>query len=147
MWKYIVKRLLWMIPVLLGIAVVIFTIMYFCPGDPAASILGNGATPAALEAKRAEMGLDKPYIVRLLNYLNQVFLHFDLGDSYFTNQSVMSGILYRMPYTITIAVICMLLQILIGTPLGITAATHQNGLADRFCMIVALLGDVYKRQQ
>ena len=92
MWKYIVKRLLWMIPVLLGIAVVIFTIMYFCPGDPAASILGNGATPAALEAKRAEMGLDKPYIVRLLNYLNQVFLHFDLGDSYFTNQSVMSGI-------------------------------------------------------
>lgn len=140
MWKYIVKRLLWMIPVLLGIVVVIFTIMYFCPGDPAASILGNGATPAALEAKRAEMGLDKPYIVRLLNYLNQVFLHFDLGDSYFTNQSVMSGILYRMPYTITIAVICMLLQILIGTPLGITAATHQNGLADRFCMIVALLG-------
>ena len=83
---------------------------------------------------------DRPYIVRLLNYLNQVFLHFDLGDSYFTNQSVMSGILYRMPYTITIAVICMLLQILIGTPLGITAATHQNGLADRFCMIVALLG-------
>ncbi len=140
MWKYIVKRLFWMLPVLLGIAVVIFTIMYFCPGDPAASILGNGATPAALETKRAEMGLDKPYIVRLLNYLNQVFLHFDLGDSYFTNQSVMSGILYRMPYTITIAVICMLLQILIGTPLGITAATHQNGLADRFCMIVALLG-------
>ncbi len=140
MWKYIVKRLLWMIPVLFGIAVVIFTIMYFCPGDPAAAILGNGATPEAIAVKRADMGLDDPYMVRLLRYLNQVFLHFDLGDSYFYNQSVMSGILYRMPYTITIAFICMLLQVIIGTPLGITSAVHQNGFADRFCMLVALLG-------
>lgn len=140
MWKYVVKRLLWMIPVLLGISIVIFTIMYFCPGDPATSILGNSATPAAIEAKRIEMGLDRPYMVRLLDYLKQVFLHFDLGTSYFQNQSVMSGILYRMPYTLTIAVLCMLLQVIIGTPLGITAATHQNGFADRFCMIVALLG-------
>ena len=140
MWKYIVKRLLWMIPVLLGISVVIFTIMYFCPGDPSAAILGNAATPAAIAEKRAEMGLDEPYLVRLLSYLNQVFLHFDLGTSYFQNQSVMSGILYRLPYTATIAVICMLLQILIGTPLGITAAVHQNGLADRICMVIALAG-------
>ena len=140
MWKYIIKRLLWMIPVLLGIAVVIFTIMYFCPGDPAAAILGNSATPAAIEAKRVEMGLNRPYIVRLLDYLNQVFLHFDLGTSYFQNQTVMSGILYRLPYTITIAVICMQLQILIGTPLGITAAVHQNGVADRVCMVIALAG-------
>ena len=54
MWKYTVKRILWMIPVLLGISIVIFTIMYFCPGDPAVAILGNGATPAAIEAKRIE---------------------------------------------------------------------------------------------
>ena len=73
MWKYIVKRLLWMIPVLLGISIVIFTIMYFCPGDPASAILGNGATPAAIAEKRAEMGLDEPYLVRLGNYLSQVF--------------------------------------------------------------------------
>ena len=140
MWKYVIKRLLWMIPVLLGITVVIFTIMYFCPGDPAAVILGNGATPAAIAAKRAEMGLDQPYIVRLLSYLDQVFLHLNLGESYFYKQSVMSGILYRMPYTIIIAVICMILQIVIGTPLGITAAVHQNGFGDRFCMLIALLG-------
>lgn len=129
-----------MIPVLLGITIVIFTIMYFCPGDPAASILGNGATPAAIAEKRAEMGLDEPYLVRLVDYLKQVFLHLDLGTSYFQNQSVMSGILYRLPYTFIIASICILLQVLIGTPLGITAAVHQNGLADRFCMIVALAG-------
>lgn len=76
----------------------------------------------------------------MLSYLNQVFLHFDLGTSYFQNQSVMSGILYRLPYTFTIALICMLLQILIGTPLGITAAVHQNGIADRICMVIALAG-------
>ena len=140
MWKYIIKRLLWMIPVLLGISIVIFTIMYFCPGDPASAILGNGATPAAIAEKRAEMGLDEPYLVRLGNYLSQVFLHFDLGTSYFQNQSVMSGILYRLPYTFAIAAISMLLQICIGTPLGITAAVHQNGIADRICMIVALGG-------
>ena len=58
MWKYTIKRILWMIPVLLGISIVIFTIMYFCPGDPAVAILGNGATPAAIEAKRMDMGLD-----------------------------------------------------------------------------------------
>lgn len=140
MWRYVIKRLIWMIPVLLGIAVLIFTIMYLCPGDPAAAILGNGATPEAIAAKRADMGLNDPYIVQLLHYLNRVFLHFDLGTSYFYNQTVVSGILYRMPYTIVIATICMLLQIVIGTPLGITAAVHQNGVADRFCMLVALLG-------
>ena len=125
---------------LLGISIVIFTIMYFCPGDPATAILGNGATPAAIAEKRAEMGLDEPYLVRLGDYLSQVFLHFDLGTSYFQNQSVMSGILYRLPYTFAIAAISMLLQICIGTPLGITAAVHQNGIADRVCMIVALGG-------
>lgn len=98
-----------MIPVLLGISIVIFTIMYFCPGDPATAILGNGATPAAIAEKRAEMGLDEPYLVRLGDYLSQVFLHFDLGTSYFQNQSVMSGILYRLPYTFAIAAISMLL--------------------------------------
>lgn len=140
MWKYIVKRLLWMIPVLLGIAVVIFTIMYLCPGDPATAILGNSATPAAIAAKRTEMGLNDPYFVQLFRYLDRVFLHFDLGSSYFYNETVMSGILSRMPYTLIIASICIFLQIVIGTPLGITAAVHQNGWADRFCMFVALLG-------
>ena len=66
MWKYTVKRILWMIPVLLGISIVIFTIMYFCPGDPAVAILGKGASPAAIEGKRIEMCLDESYLVRLV---------------------------------------------------------------------------------
>lgn len=140
MGRYILKRLLWTIPVMLGIAVLIFSIMFFCPGDPALSMLGNGATQVELAAKRAEMGLDAPYIVQLLNYLRQVFLHFDLGTSYMYGTSVLDGIAGRMQYTLIIALVSMALQILIGTPLGIVAATHRNGIADRICMFVALLG-------
>ena len=138
--RYIGKRLLWMIPVMLGIAILIFSIMYICPGDPAASMLGVGATQVQIEAKREEMGLNDPYIVRLGNYLSDVFLHFDLGDSYMYGTPVIDGLMERMQYTLVIAVICMLLQIFIGTPLGIVAATHRNGLADRICMFIAMLG-------
>ena len=82
MGRYILKRLLWMIPVMLGIAILIFSIMYICPGDPAASMLGTGATQVQIEAKREELGLNDPYIVRLGRYLRDVFLRFDLGTSY-----------------------------------------------------------------
>lgn len=138
--RYIIKRLLWMIPVMLGIAILIFSIMYICPGDPAQSMIGTGATQVQLEAKRAELGLDDPYIVRLGNYLSQVFLHLDLGTSYMYGTPVLDGLMSRMQYTLLIALICMLLQVLVGTPLGIVAATHRNGVADRICMFIALLG-------
>ncbi len=140
MGRYILKRLLWMIPVMVGIAILIFSIMYVCPGDPAAALLGNGATQVQIEAKRAEMGLNEPYLVRLGAYLKQVFINFDLGTSYFYKTSVASGIAERMKYTLVIALISMALQIFIGTPLGIVAATHRNGWADRLCMFIALLG-------
>ena len=138
--RYIIRRLLWMIPVMLGIAVVIFTIMYACPGDPAAAVLGNGATQVQIAQKRIEMGLDRSYIVQLWNYLKQVFIHFDLGKSYIYGTPVIQGLMSRMHYTLIIALSCMGLQIVIGTPLGIVAATHRNGLADRICMLVALVG-------
>lgn len=129
-----------MIPVVLGIAILIFSIMYVCPGDPAASMLGPGATQVQIEAKREEMGLNDPYIVRLGSYLKQVFIDFDLGVSYFYGTPVIDGLLSRMQYTLIIACVSMLLQIVLGTPLGIMAATHQNGIADRVCMFIALLG-------
>ena len=138
--RSIIKRLLWMIPVMLGIAILIFSIMYICPGDPAQAMLGAGATQVEIEAKRAELGLNDPYIIRLGNYLKQVFLHFDLGTSYMYGTPVLSGLLSRMRYTLVIALICMLLQVFVGTPLGIMAATHRNGVADRICMFIALLG-------
>lgn len=138
--RYVGKRLLWMIPVMLGIAVLIFSIMYICPGDPAQSILGPSASAVELAAKREEMGLNDPYLVRLGRYLYQVFLQFDLGTSYKYGVSVFSGLMERMQYTLVIAFLCMALQVFVGTPLGIAAATHHNGLADRICMFFALLG-------
>ena len=101
--RYVVKRLLWMIPVMLGIAILIFSIMYICPGDPAQSILGPSATPVELAAKREEMGLNDPYIVRLGRYLYDTFIRFDLGTSYKYGVSVLSGLMERMQYTLIIA--------------------------------------------
>lgn len=138
--RYIVKRLLWMIPVMVGIAILIFTIMYICPGDPAQSILGPSATAVELAAKRQEMGLNDPYIVRLGRYLYDTFIRFDLGTSYKYGTSVLAGLMERMQYTLVIALLCMALQVFVGTPLGIMAATHHNGIADRICMFLALGG-------
>lgn len=138
--RYILNRLLWMIPVVLGVTIVIFTIMYFTPGDPAAVILGGNSTQAEIVAKRAELGLDAPYNVRLLNYMKNVFLHFDFGKSYIYNVPVSTELFNRLPRTFLIACICMLLQIVIGIPLGIIAAVNHNRLGDTISMFIALIG-------
>ncbi|NTV89234.1 MAG: ABC transporter permease [Clostridiales bacterium] len=140
MGRYIIKRLLWMIPVIIGVTILIFTIMYFTPGDPAAIILGSNATQADIALKRHQMGLDAPYIVRLLSYLRDVFLHFDFGTSYIQRTPVVNEMLQRLPHTVTIAVICIILQTIIGTPLGIIAAVNRNSWGDRIAMFIALFG-------
>ena len=138
--KYFVKRVLWIIPVSIAIAILIFTIMYFTPGDPASTLLGADATDIQLEAKREELGLNDPYIVQLGNFLVDVFIHFDLGTSYVSGRAVIDVLMERMPRTLMIAVICMCLQVFVGTPLGIYAATHQNKIGDRIASLAAIIG-------
>jgi len=138
--RYIIKRLLLMIPVILGVTILIFTIMYFTPGDPAQLIMGPNASLEQIEAKRAEMGLDQPYFTRLLNYLNDVFIHGDLGKSYMNNRSVSGDILDRFPRTALIAFVSVLLSLIVGIPIGITSAVGQNTWRDRVAMVVSLLG-------
>lgn len=140
MTKYIVKRLLWMIPVVLGVTIVIFSIMHFVPGDPAVIILGTEATEAELQAKREQLGLSEPFMIQLGTYMKNVFLKFDFGNSYITNNSITKELLSRLPRTALVGFISMILMLVIGIPLGITAAVHQNGLGDRLCMIIALIG-------
>lgn len=141
MLKYIIKRILLLIPVLLGVSLVIFTIMHFVPGDPAKVLLGSeNVTEAMLEAKRAELGLNDPFIVQFGRFLKQTFIDFDFGQSYVTRTSVATEIALRFPKTLLLAALCMVLQIIIGIPLGIIAATHQNGIADRVCIILTILG-------
>jgi len=140
MGRYVLRRLLQMIPVILGVTILVFTILYFIPGDPVRLLLGAEPTPAQVLAKRQEMGLNDPYLVRLGRYVGGIVLHFDFGKSWIYNTPVTSELLHRFPRTLTIAVICMLMQIIIGTPLGIIAAVNRNGWGDRLSMFIAMFG-------
>ena len=140
MGRYVLRRLLQMIPVILGVTILVFTILYFMPGDPVRMLLGPEPTPAQVEAKRQEMGLNDPYLVRLGKYVEGIVFHFDFGKSWIYNTPVTSELLQRFPRTLTIAVICMMMQIFIGTPLGIIAAVNRNGWGDRISMFIAMFG-------
>lgn len=140
MGRYIIKRILWMIPVIVGVATVIFTILYFTPGEPATMILGSNATVNDINELRETMGLNRPFLVQLLDFMKQIFFEFDLGRSYFTSKSISHEIISRMPHTFLLALGSMVLSCAIGIPLGITAAVNQNKLTDRLSMVIALAG-------
>jgi len=129
-----------MIPVIVGVTILVFTILYFMPGDPVRLMLGAEPTPAQVAAKRQELGLNDSYLVRLGRYVEGIVLHFDFGKSWIYNTPVTSELLQRFPRTLTIAAICMFLQICVGTPLGIIAAVNRNGLGDRLSMFIAMFG-------
>lgn len=138
--KYIIKRLLWMIPIVLGVTVLVFTLMCFTPGNPAETILGATATQEDLDAKIEELGLNDPYIVRLGNYLMQVYVKHDLGSSWITKVDIMSSIAEKLPRTMILSLVTMLIAFGVGIPLGIVAATHQNQWQDSLSMVFALIG-------
>lgn len=140
MLKYVGKRLIWMIPIVLGVAVLVFTMMIFCPGSPEQIILGATATEAELASKRLELGLDDPYLIRLGRYMSDVFINFDLGKSWLTNVDIMSSIMERLPRTLMLTIATLLISVGIGVPLGVIAAIKQNKWQDSLCMILALIG-------
>jgi len=138
--RYIIKRVLLMIPVILGVTWIIFTIMHFTPGDPAVIILGTEVSEDLLEAKRVELGLNRSYLAQFLDYLKDVFLHFDLGTSYVNGKSVSAEIFQRFPYTFRVASLSVCISLLIGIPLGVVAAVNQYSWKDNASMTVALVG-------
>lgn len=140
MGRYVLKRILWMIPIVIGVAVLVFTLMTFCPGNPAEIILGSTATEEALAAKTEELGLNDPFLVRLGRYLVDVFIKRDLGASWSTNVSIMDSIRDRLPRTLVLTIVTLALAFGLGIPLGIMAATHQNKWQDSVSMIIALVG-------
>jgi len=140
MGKYILRRILQLIPVVLCVAIVIFVILYFVPGDPVLMILGDDPSPELYAAKQAELGLDKPFITQLLIFLRDIFLRFNFGTSYVLGTPIAPELFARLPRTAIIAAVSCLLQIIISIPLGIAAATHQNGAVDRICILLAMIG-------
>lgn len=138
--RYIGKRLLQMIPILLTVAILIFTLMYFVPGDPVQIMLGDTATPEQIAAARASFGLDKPYLVRLWNYLVGI-IHLDFGTSYIQGSSVAQELFLRFPRTLTLASLSILFTIVVGIPIGIQCAIHANKLSDKVWMFLTMLGN------
>ncbi|MBE6016549.1 MAG: ABC transporter permease [Lachnospiraceae bacterium] len=138
MGRYIIKRILTMIVIIIIAAFVGFTLMYVVPGDPARNLLGNDATAELLAAKRAELGIDKPYLVQLGTYFYNTFIRFDLGTSWVYKTPVVEALAERLPRTLIIGAGGMLLNVVVGTLLGIFAATHQGKLGDSITMILAM---------
>lgn len=138
--KYIIKRILFLIPTLLLVSFFVYTIISAAPGDPAQLALGEGATAEAVAAKRVELGLDKPFIVQYLNWLKNVILHFDFGQSYGTGISVSYQIKSYFPNTLKLAAFSVLLAVIIGVPLGIIAAVKQYSIFDNIVMSFAMVG-------
>jgi peptide/nickel transport system permease protein len=139
MWKYVLKRILWMVVIMLAVTVVIFTITYFIPGDPARTIMGSTATETEVAAKRAQMGLDKPFLVQMGNYFSSVYLHGDFGTSWSSNSPVLDTILSRLPITILIGGVGMIIQVLIGVPLGVMAAVNQGKWQDYLSISLSMI--------
>ena len=138
--RYIGKRLLTMIPILLVVAILIFCLMDFVPGDPVQIMMGDSATPAQIEEARERLGLNDPFVVRLGNYLWDL-LHLDFGKSYIFGMAVGPELLSRFPRTLTLALLCVGASVVIGVPIGISCAMNANKPIDRIWMFLTLLGN------
>ncbi len=137
--KYIVRRLVMMIPVLIGVTFIVFFIMSLTPGDPAAIILGDQASAETLALKRIELGLDKPLLVRYATYMANL-VKGDLGRSYRNQISVASQVWDKFPNTAILAVAGILVALLIGIPIGILSAKKQYTTMDNSAMVLSLVG-------
>lgn len=140
MHKYVLRRLLLFIPVILGVIFIVFSLLALTPGDPAKMVLGQGATPETVEAMRHQMGLDQPFLARFLNYLKDLVFHLDIGISYNTKMPVMDSIKAALPYTVRLALCAVIVGLVFGIPIGIISAIKQYSAFDTIAMILALIG-------
>lgn len=138
MYRYVVRRLLLMIPVVLGVSFIIFTIMHFIPGDPASNILGVGATPEAVAQLNEQLGYNRPFLVRYINYISQAAFRWDLGVSYQNKLLVGGEIAKRLPVSATLSFGAIVVSLLIGVPLGVLSAYKQYSLWDKIPTGIAL---------
>ncbi len=140
MWAQTIRKLLSMIPILLLVSIVLFTIINLLPGDPALAVAGEAFRDEALVAQiREDLGLNKPLVVRYFNWLGGV-LQGDLGRSLKSRQPVVEIVRERLPVTLELTFLSMFFSTLIAVPLGIYAALHRNKAADVINSIVSMLG-------
>lgn len=141
MLKYIIRRVLMLIPVMLGVSLVVFTLMYITPGNPAEILLGEeGGSKEAIELLEEEMGLNDPYIVRFGRFIWDLVSKGDLGTCYATRQPVSQRIAQTFPNTLKLAGLSVGLAVVIGVVLGIVSAVKQYSIFDNVAMALAMLG-------
>jgi len=127
-----------MIPVLLGVMFVIFTLVFITPGDPARIMLGERAPPEAVAALRQQMGLDQPFLVQFAGYVTRV-VRFDLGTSFSTGRPVFDELAFRFPSTARLAGLSLMVALLIGIPMGIACSIRHNSFLDNAATILGLV--------
>ncbi|MBA2453658.1 MAG: ABC transporter permease [Chloroflexia bacterium] len=136
---YVVRRLVLLVPVMLIVGTVTFTLIHLTPGDPAAVMLGPEATPAQVAQLRSELGIDQPLYRQYPRWLLDV-ARLDLGESIFLDRPVSEAIFDRITPTLQLTLYSMFVAILIGIPSGVLAALNRNSLLDRVLMLVAMSG-------
>jgi peptide/nickel transport system permease protein len=139
MFAYVLRRVLSTVPVMAVVALFVFSLLYIAPGDPAAIIAGDQATPADVERIRQSLGLDRPFLVQFGDWVWRL-LHGDIGTSIFTNLPVATMIAQRIEPTVSLMVITLLLAVTVAVPLGVIAAWQAGTWIDRAVMAFAVLG-------
>lgn len=137
--KYIMERLVQSVFVIIGVGILVFSILYISPFDPASNILGESATQEQIAAFNRIHGLDLPYLHQLWNALKGIAT-FDLGSSFAGSEDIASSIANKFPITLTIAIFSVLMAIVIAIPVGILSATRPNSFLDTTFMFIALIG-------
>jgi len=133
------RRIIGLLMVLLIVGALVFTIVRLIPGDPASVMLGPEATPESIEELRTTMGLDKPFLMQMLNWFAKA-IHGDFGNSYFYDMSVTKLIISRMEPTLLLMSMGLLVSILLGIPMGILSAINHNTFLDRLFILLAMVG-------
>jgi peptide/nickel transport system permease protein len=139
MFRYLVRRLLLTVPVLLGVATLVFALIHLVPGDPAQAMLGDGASHEEVQRLQHTLGLDRPLLTQYRSFLVGI-AHGDLGTSFRYNTPVTAQIREKFPNTAALALAAMLVAVLIAIPLGIVAAVYRGTFIDHAAMTLALLG-------
>ncbi len=137
MYRYVINRLLFLIPSVLGVIFILFLVMSLTPGDPARILLGDAAPQAQIDEMNRQLGYDLPFMEKYVRYVYQIVVHQDFGVSYFTKQSVFEEIWPRYIVTVKLAFIGVVLSSLIGIPFGIYTAVRQYSLWDTVPSLIA----------
>ena len=138
--RYILKRILLMVPVLLGVILVVFIMNHISPGNPARILAGENASEEAVAALTEELGLDDPLYIQFFNYVKGIVTKFDLGTSYQTRRPVIDELMDRFPTTAKLALLSICISAVVGISLGIISAVKQNTIIDHLSTGFALLG-------